>query len=257
MIESSGSENEECDQTDNQDQPVATQRFAQPRKRRGSNHQGPGCIGRPRYDKMFPITSYVEEYINQCNPVAADEKRRKMTCFTTCTAGDITKYVRGRIKDHCRTLGLPEPKSFPTKATIRRQGVAPNIRAKAAEFYTGKVNFRTAPRRCDTTLFNPDFHYSASDVKTLLELSSLCSTEVLFLSCDNKNKLRIGAPANSNRTRPRGMYMMNNQPSRPDHSFPAKGAYIVPMGYMEIVHGRGTARHTSIGRVQGLKCVIV
>lgn len=215
----------------------------------------PGKRGRPRYDEQYPLSSFVEEYITQCHPGAADEKRHNSTCFTTCSIPDIKKYVWGRIRDHCRTLGLPPPKHLPTESTVRRQGVAPNSRVRAAEFYAAKVNFRTAPRRCDLTRFNPDFHYSASDVKTLLELSSLCCDEVLFMSCDNKNKIRLGAPANCNRTRPRGMYMLDNQPSLPDHSFPAKGAFVVPMGYMEIVHCRGRVRHESLDRVKGFKYV--
>lgn len=214
-----------------------------------------GRMGRPRYDELYPITSFIDEYISQCNPAAADEKRRRTTCFTTCTVKDITKYVRGRIRDHCRALGMPvpEPYMLPKETTVRRQGVAPNPKLKAAKLYTGNLNFRTAPRRCDVTRYNPDFHYSASDVKSLLEMSALCQGEVLFISCDNKNKLRIGAPANSNRARPRGMYLQENQPSRPDHSFPEQGVYIVPMGYMEVAVGRGRARHASMEDFRGFR----
>lgn len=208
--------------------------------------------GRPRLDEKYPITEFVREYIMDKNPTAAHRNRASYSCYTSRTVKCITKYVRGRIIAYCRELGLPDPteKDFPSETTIRRQGVAPNPRYRAACLYSGKIKFRSAPRSNDLTRFHPDFHYSASAVKMFLELSAVFKDDITFLSCDNKNKLILGAPANSNPAKPSGMYMTNNQPSLPDHSFPARDAKIVPMGYMQVWNATRT-RHLSFDDVEG------
>lgn len=213
--------------------------------------KNPGTMGRPRLDKKYPITKFVSEYILDKNPTAAHRSRASYACYTSRTAKSITKYVRQRIIAYCKDMGLPQPaeKDFPSVSTVRRQGVAPNPRFRAAKYYKGKIKFRSAPRKNDLTRFHPDFHISAAAVKIFLELSAVFKDDVLFLSCDNKNKLVLGAPANSNPAKPCGMYMTDSQPSLPDHNFPAPGAKITPMGYME-VNSVTRVRHSSLDEVK-------
>lgn len=211
-------------------------RVRKPAKKRSGRRRG-----RPRWDERYPnLTHYVEMCVMDRNHAEAHRGRAQTIAYTPKTVKEITEFVHSNIRAECISRGepVPGPKNLPGKKTIRRQGDPKNPNNRAACYYTGKVSFRGAPRCNDKTRFHPDFHYSASDVKTLLELAALYDDEVVFLSCDNKNKIRLGAAANSNPTKPRGMFMRNQQPSLPDHSFPAKDAKIVPMGYMVVNNTR-------------------
>lgn len=207
--------------------------------------------GRKSFDELYPLTEMVNLVVMDKMPTGANRARSQTTAYAASTVKEITKNVHLLIKEHQRVLGKSPPKKLPSAKIIRRQGLAPNPNIRAARYYKGKVCFRTAPRRYDRTKFHEDFHYSASQVKIFLELSALFSDKIVFLSCDNKNKVRLGAPANSHPTRPRGMYPVNKRPSLADHSFPARDAKIVPMGYMCVCNVDQT-RHASLERSRKL-----
>lgn len=84
------------------------------------------------------------------------------------------------------------------------------------------------------------------------ELCSYFDDDCVLLSCDNKNKVRFGAPANPNQTKPRGVYLETQRPSMPDHSFPTRDAHIVPMGYMKVAEHK-RIRHDSLREKSGFR----
>lgn len=75
-----------------------------------------------------------------------------------------------------------------------------------------------------------------------------------MLSVDNKNKIILGDPAIQASRRPEGMFLANNMPQMPDHSFPEEDGKINPSGYMVVSCHRESAnpdrlfrtRHTSL-----------
>lgn len=207
--------------------------------------------GRPAFRNLYPLAAIVQQVLN-CHPGGADRNRSQTTNYTTLTLRELHRLTLINLKQYCKDFGLPEPPRYPGKKTIRRLGIAPNPRFRAAKHYTGLVPFRTAPRNNDATVWHEDFHVSAATVKFFCEMACFFDADCLFLSCDNKNKVRLGAPANPNPTRPRGMYLTYNRPSMPDHSFPTRNAHITPMGYMTVSrHHR--VRHTSLQDVSGFK----
>lgn len=251
LFEDSSSSGEEAAQSDTNDarasKSVPGSSSNAPCSCSSPHRKKPRRRGPKRYDELYPLTEMVHRLVMDKMPTGADRARSETVAYTPSTVNEITKNVHSMIKEHCKTLGMPSPKKLPSGKVIRRQGLAPNPNHRASKYYKGKVNFRRAARRNDRTKFHEDFHYTASQVKTFLELSALFPNEVAFLSCDNKNKVRLGAPANSNPTRPRGMFPTHRRPSVADHSFPARDAHIVPMGYM-LVNNVTRTRHRSLER---------
>lgn len=189
--------------------------------------------GRPSYKDIYPIAAIVEQIL-KCNPAGADRGRRETTNYTTLSLKELTRLANDRLRQYCIDFNMPFPKKFPSTKTIRRLGKAPNPRFRTAKNYKNVVPFRTAARNNDATAWHEDFHYTAATVKLFSEMAYYFDGDCAFLSCDNKNKVRFGAPANPNVTRPRGMYLENQRPSMPDHSFPTRDAHIVPYGYMTV-----------------------
>lgn len=62
--------------------------------------------------------------------------------------------------------------------------------------------------------------FSASLVKCVSEMCAYWPDDWLMVSCDNKNKIVIGAPANGASRRVPGVYMSEDRPILPDHTFP-------------------------------------
>lgn len=199
---------------------------------------------RPSFCDRYPALPTIVQQILNCHPGGANRQRSQTTTYSTLTMEELHRLTCQNLQQHCLDFGIPEPNPYPSPKVIRRIGLAPNPRFKTASHYKNKVPFRTAPRNNDATVWHPDFHLTAANVKLFSEMACYFDDDCVFLSCDNKNKVRFGAPANPNMTRPRGMYLTNNQPSLPDHSFPTREGHIVPMGYMRLARKR--VRHSSI-----------
>lgn len=234
--------------TDSDDSDAGFGETGEPHEKSPRRMFGAGCPakrtrGRPAYHRIYPLAAIVEQILN-CHPGGADRGRSENTNYTTLTLKELTRRVRDNLRQYCLDFGLPFPRRFPSMKTVRRLGKAPNPRFRAAKNYKNVVPFRTAPRNNDATAWHEDFHHTAATVKVFSEMAYFFDDDCVFLSCDNKNKLRFGAPANSNQTRPRGMYLETQKPSLPDHSFPTKEAHIVPMGYM-LVSGITRVRRLS------------
>lgn len=190
-------------------------------------------MGRPAYRDIYPLSAMVQQILS-CHSGGADRGRSETTNYTTLTLKELTRRTRDTLRQYCLDFGLPLPKKFPSTKTVRRLGKAPNPRYRTAYLYKNVVPFRTAPRNNDDTPYHEDFHFTAATVKMFNELACYFEADCVFYSCDNKNKVRFGARANVNTTRPRGMFLEWQKPSMPDHSFPTKNAHIVPMGYMHV-----------------------
>lgn len=210
--------------------------------------------GRPSYRDLYPLVPIVQRILN-FHPSGANRQRSETTNYSTITMKELWRLTCLNIKQYCIDFGLPVPSQdkLPCELVIRRLGKASHANYKAASYYKNIVPFRTAPRNNNLTKWHQDFHLTAATVNLFSEMSTFFDDDIVFMSCDNKNKMRFGAPANANITRPRGMYLENDMPSLPDHSFPTKDAKIVPMGYMRVLDRR--IRHESCNGRFGLKYV--
>lgn len=203
--------------------------------------------------KQFPLAAIVEQVLH-AHPSGANRQRNETTNYTTVTLKELTRLTKNNLEQYCTDFGVLPPKNL-GDATIRRLGKAPNANFRAAKNYKNIVAFRTAPRDNNRTKWHHDFHMTAATVNLFSEMSSFFDGDCVFFSVDNKNKVRFGAPVNVNTTRPRGLFLEDNMPSMPDHSFPTRDAKIVPMGYMNVLDRR--VRHSSYSGFGGLKYVQV
>lgn len=208
-------------------------------------------MGRPAYHDIYPALGAIVEQILNFHPSGANRARSEVTNYSTITVTELHRLACDNLRQYCKDFGLPPPVKLPGELVIRRLGKAPNPRFKAAKNYKNVVPFRTAPRDNNMTKWHEDFHLTAATVNFFSEMARYFDRDCLFLSCDNKNKIRFGAPVNTNMTRPRGQYLEDQQPSMPDHTFPTRGAHIVPYGYMNVVNGR--IRRASLNEQSGLK----
>lgn len=174
------------------------------------------------------------EQILNAHPSGANRQRSETTNYSTITLKELHRVACDHLLQYCLDFGVPIPKKFPSEKTIRRLGKAPNPRYGAAKFYKNVLPFRTAPRNNNKTKWHPDFHLTAATVNMFSETAAFFEPDCVFLSCDNKNKVRFGAAVNPNMTRPRGMYLEDNLPSMADHTFPTRDAHIIPFGYMRV-----------------------
>lgn len=162
--------------------------------------------------------------------VAAEDRRRNSTGYVIgLSESRLQKYVLRRLQV------IYGPKAYVSSTTLRRLGYPPTIRNKASKRYRKLIAFKRAPMRYSRFKETQNLHFSASQVRTVAEASTMFRDEVLLYSCDNKQKVQVGRPANSAYRRPTGMYMISDQPDLDDHSFPEeKKAQLVPMGYMNV-----------------------
>lgn len=193
----------------------------------------PRKIGRVPFRDLYPIVALTRQCLNS-RPAGARRNRAETTNYTTLTLTELHRMVITALRRYCFDFGVQLPKKLPGKKTIRRLGKPPNPRYRSAKDYKSLVPFSTARRRNDRTKWHQDFHFTAATVKLFAELACYFSDDCVLMSCDNKNKVRFGAPVNTNPSRPRGFYLEDAMPSLPDHTFPTRDAKLVPMGYMTV-----------------------
>lgn len=201
------------------------------------------------YYEQFPVEQFVKTLL-ESTMSGADRVRATSMYITTMTSSEMGSRVREMILNYVRTYGLPVPSRLISDRAVRRMGLPPKTSRLAARFYKEIVPFKTAPRNNDYHMHSPHLHFASSMIKQYTELCAYFPDDFLMLSCDNKNKIVIGTAANANPTCPRGMFMVDQQPMLPDHTFPTRGnAKINPMGYM-LVHNATVkrTRHSSIDR---------
>jgi len=92
------------------------------------------------------------------------------------------------------------------------------------------------PPKCNTKETHPDFHYKCSKVNIVNEMVELCREITLSVSVDNKNKVEVGIPATSRRTKIRTFHLIGQAPIYNNHDFPNPNSKLVPAGYHILKH---------------------
>ena len=94
------------------------------------------------------------------------------------------------------------------------------------------LNVHVGVKSCDVSKSNPNAHKYFATVSTIRQMSTEYPSEVvIFSSCDNKAKIRIGGQAVS-RYHQLHMFFPRDVPHYSDHDFPVPGYLIEPDGFL-------------------------
>ena len=85
-------------------------------------------------------------------------------------------------------------------------------------------------------LKHKDFHFTCSQINLVNEMAHLCEENTLSLSVDNKNKVEVGIPATSRRSKIQTFYLTKDSPNYNDHDFLHANSKLVPAGYQVLRH---------------------
>ncbi|CAF3268778.1 unnamed protein product [Rotaria socialis] len=126
-----------------------------------------------------------------------------------------------------------------SNSTIRRYFLPPKNNIQSSKFYKSHILAKIPQKRNSKSIKEHcDFHFTCALVNYVEELSSLYNDEILALSCDNKAKIPLGAPAVSRYVRSRKFHLVEKQPNLPDHDFPRHGIRINPSAYAVLSNQR-------------------
>ena len=177
-------------------------------------------MGRPSFHQLHPnLVSCVKSFIEQSS-AAAHLRRRDNVMYTNgVSLKDIVQHVK-------KTLGITVSKN-----TVHRLMQPPRRKTIASKRYLGLIPARVPPKRnSNEKKEHIDFHFTCSQVNLVNEMAVLCEN-TLSLSVDNKNKVEVGIPATSRRSKIRTFYMVSEAPNYNDHDFPHANSKLVPAGY--------------------------
>ena len=98
---------------------------------------------------------------------------------------DLIEKVKARI---------PEGLSIPSVSTVIHSFVAPNVHAKTAQYYTGKINFKFTIQRRQLRSYHSDAHWCNALFRYLREMAMMYRGECVLLSCDDKAEVDFREP---------------------------------------------------------------
>lgn len=151
-----------------------------------------------RHPELVPVLS---NFIRD-NSAEAHNKRQTLTTYTNrVTLNDIKKHVIGNVP------GLQSV----SRSTIHRMMNPPPKGTINAKRYTGLVDARVPPKKNNATQDHVDYSYAA--VKYVQELATLCDSETIMYSCDDKNKINVGALVVSRHFQIKMFFTKDDQPN--------------------------------------------
>ena len=173
-----------------------------------------GKTGRPSLVNKFPgIIQCMTEFIKQ-HGFSAHSRREE-----TGTVG----VPLGNIRDHLMQ-NIPGLKEHAlSKHTVARLMEPPRRGTIAGKRYQGFVKARVPGKRNAYREDHPDQHYLFARVAYRREFSEMFSSECAIFSCDDMNKVKVGALAVSRYHQIDHFYPTEDAPNVPDHDFPVPG----------------------------------
>ncbi|UJR18766.1 hypothetical protein I4U23_005672 [Adineta vaga] len=190
--------------------------------------------GRKSYHELYPeIITELKDLLNTHSGSAQDRRRDDAVRFNGLSIVDCNKHIKKRLLKKYSKI------SKMSNATVRRYFLPPKYNIKSSKFYKSRILAKIPQKRNSKSIKeHDDFHFTCAQVNYVEELSSLYSDEILALSCDNKAKIPLGAPAVSRYVRSRKFHLVENQPNLPDHDFPKYGIRINPCAYVMLSNER-------------------
>ena len=139
--------------------------------------------GRPgnTFDVFFRELEFIVEEIT----VADDRRHRVAHMSEFLSIKDLMSQVKHRVPD-----GTP----IPSESTVIHAFAPPNIHAKTAQYYTGRINLKHVVQRRQLRAFHADAHWCSALYKYLKELAVLNRDSCMFISYDDKAKVNLGEP---------------------------------------------------------------
>ena len=163
------------------------------------------------------------EFIKQ-HGFSAHSRRRAETGTVGVSLGSIRDHLLQSIpglKEH----GL-------SKHTVARLMEPPRRGTVAGKRYQGLVKARVPGKRNAYREDHPDQHYLFARVAYRREFSEMFSSECAIFSCDDMNKVKIGALAVSRYHQIERLHPTEDAPNVPDH---VPGYLLIPSGYMRLL----------------------
>ena len=118
--------------------------------------------------------------------IAADDRRHGIPHMSKFfSVHDLIEKVKARIPE-----GLP----IPSVSTVIHSFAPPNMHAKTAQYYTGKINLKFTIQRCQLCAYHSDAHWCNALFQYLREMAIMYQGECVLLSCDDKVKVDFGEP---------------------------------------------------------------
>ena len=143
--------------------------------------------------KLFldELTKVVEEQ------TAVDDRRHGIAHMSQfISIRDLIQQVKFR---------LPNGTPIPSETTVIYLFAPPNVHAKSAQYYTGKVNLKHSIQRRQLRAFHTDGHYCNALFRYLREMAIMFRHEnSIFISADDKAKVDYGEPGSLLSTGVRG-----------------------------------------------------
>ena len=98
---------------------------------------------------------------------------------------DLIEKVKARI---------PEGSPILSVSTVIHSFAPPNMHAKTAQYYNGKINLKFAIQRRQLRAYHSDAHWCNALFRYLREMAIMYRGECVLLSCDDKAKVDFGEP---------------------------------------------------------------
>ena len=141
--------------------------------------------GRPgdTFDVFFKQLALLVEQLT-----AADDRRHGIAHMSEFIS------IRDLISRVCEMC--PEGTAIPSESTVIHAFAPPNIHAKTAQHYTGRINLKFVVQRRQLRAFHADAHYCNTLYRYFRELAIQRRDESVLVSCDDKAKVDFGEPGN-------------------------------------------------------------
>ncbi|CAF4545828.1 unnamed protein product [Rotaria socialis] len=191
-------------------------------------------VGRKSYHELYPdIITELKKLLNTHSGSAQDRRRDDAIRFNGLSIVDCNKHIKKRLMKKYSKINKI------SNSTIRRYFLPPKNNIQSSKFYKSHILAKIPQKRNSKSIKEHcDFHFTCALVNYVEELSSLYNDEILALSCDNKAKIPLGAPAVSRYVRSRKFHLVEKQPNLPDHDFPRHGIRINPSAYAVLSNQR-------------------
>ena len=98
---------------------------------------------------------------------------------------DLIEKVKARI---------PEGSPILSVSTVIHSFTPPNMHAKTAQYYNGKINLKFTIQRRQLRAYHSDAHWCNALFRYLREMAIMYRGECVLLSCDDKAKVDFGEP---------------------------------------------------------------
>ena len=120
-----------------------------------------------------------------------------------------------------------------SRTTVHQLLLPPRQKSHNAARYHSIVQARVPGKRNEEASHeHQHVHHCAAQVNLCMEFAAEHYDEIMSFSCDDMNKINIGAMAVSRYHQIRRFFVAGDEPNYPDHDFPLKNNKIIPSGYL-------------------------